>query len=126
MSDQLSTVLVVDDSAFMRKLISECRVGTENTVWCNQLRRIEAIEQIRRGTGYRHRDIEMPRLEGLQTLEQTEETTAVSYVSAADRSMERRNLRALDRGQSVVRKPSAPQHGLWKSRGAIAADDARS
>ena len=72
MSDQLSTVLVVDDSAFMRKLISEMIESSgEYRVVGTATDGLDALEQIRTlSPDIVTLDIEMPRLDGLQALEQ--------------------------------------------------------
>jgi two-component system, chemotaxis family, protein-glutamate methylesterase/glutaminase len=114
MNDQLSTVLVVDDSAFMRKLISEMvESNGEYRVVGTAADGIDALEQIRAlDPDIVTLDIEMPRLDGLQTLEQimSEMPRPVVMLSAA--GSERGNemtLRALDRGAiEFVRKPSGP------------------
>jgi two-component system chemotaxis response regulator CheB len=114
MSDQLSTVLVVDDSAFMRKLIAEMvESNGEYRVVGTAADGIDALEQIRRlMPDIVTLDIEMPRLDGLQALEQimSEMPRPVVMLSAA--GSERGNemtLRALDRGAiEFVRKPSGP------------------
>ena len=114
MSEQLTTVLVVDDSAFMRKLIAEMVessgpyrvVGTATDG-------IEALEQIRAlSPDIVTLDIEMPRLDGLQALEQimSEMPRPVVMLSAAGSELgNEMTLRALDRGAiEFVRKPSGP------------------
>ena len=114
MSDQLSTVLVVDDSAFMRKLISEMIESSgEYQVVGTATDGLDALEQIRTlAPDIVTLDIEMPRLDGLQALEQimSEMPRPVVMLSAA--GSERGNemtLRALDRGAiEFVRKPSGP------------------
>jgi len=113
-SEPLSTVLVVDDSAFMRKLIAEMVessgpyrvVGTATDG-------IEALEQIRAlSPDIVTLDIEMPRLDGLQALEQimSEMPRPVVMLSAAGSELgNEMTLRALDRGAiEFVRKPSGP------------------
>ncbi len=114
MSKELSTVLVVDDSAFMRKLISEMIESSgEYCVVGMAVDGIDALEQIRSlAPDIVTLDIEMPRLDGLQALEQimSEMPRPVVMLSAA--GSERGNemtLRALDRGAvEFVRKPSGP------------------
>jgi two-component system chemotaxis response regulator CheB len=114
MSEPLSTVLVVDDSAFMRKLISEMVESSgDYEVIGTATDGIEAIDQIRAlAPDIVTLDIEMPRQDGLQTLEQImrEMPRPVVMLSAAE--SERGNemtLRALDRGAiEFVRKPSGP------------------
>ena len=114
MSEQLSTVLVVDDSAFMRQLIAEMvESNGEYRVVGTAADGMEALEQIRSlAPDIVTMDIEMPRLDGLQALEQimNEMPRPVVMLSAA--GSERSNkmtLRALDRGAiEFVRKPSGP------------------
>ncbi|MDP9204479.1 MAG: chemotaxis response regulator protein-glutamate methylesterase [Gemmatimonadota bacterium] len=114
MTEQLSTVLVVDDSAFMRKLISEMIdesgdyrvVGTARDG-------IDALEQIRAlAPDIVTLDIEMPRLDGLQALDQIMKELPRPVVMLSAAGSERGNemtLRALDRGAvEFVRKPSGP------------------
>jgi len=114
MNEPLSTVLVVDDSAFMRKLIAEMVeasgeyrvVGTANDG-------MEALEQIRAlAPDIVTLDIEMPRLDGLQALEQIMKEMPRPVVMLSAAGSERGNemtLRALDRGAiEFVRKPSGP------------------
>ena len=114
MSSQFSTVLVVDDSAFMRKLIAEMVESSEDyRVVGTAADGIEAIEQIRAlSPDIVTLDIEMPRLDGLQTLEQImrEMPRAVVMLSAAgSETGNEMTLRALDRGAiEFVRKPSGP------------------
>jgi two-component system chemotaxis response regulator CheB len=114
MTERLSTVLVVDDSAFMRTLISEMVESTrEYQVVGTAADGIEAIEAIRSlNPDIVTLDIEMPRLDGLQALDtiMREMPRAVVMLSAA--GSERGNemtLRALERGAvEFVRKPSGP------------------
>lgn len=114
MTERLSTVLVVDDSAFMRTLISEMVESTrEYQVVGTAADGMEAIEAIRAlNPDIVTLDIEMPRLDGLQALDtiMREMPRAVVMLSAA--GSERGNemtLRALERGAvEFVRKPSGP------------------
>lgn len=114
MQANIPTVLVVDDSAFMRRLIAEMLerdgdfkvVGTAGDG-------LEALDKIRAlEPDIVTLDIEMPRLDGLQALERimTEMPRPVVMLSAA--GSERGNemtLRALERGAvEFVRKPSGP------------------
>jgi two-component system chemotaxis response regulator CheB len=114
MSDKAATVLVVDDSAFMRKLIAEMVessgafrvVGTANDG-------IEALQKVRSlRPDIVTLDIEMPRLNGLQALEQimAEMPRPVVMLSAAGSDLgNEMTLRALERGAlEFVRKPSGP------------------
>ena len=113
-SDERTTVLVVDDSAFMRKLIAEIVessgmfhvIGTAGDG-------VEALEKIRElKPAVVTLDIEMPRLNGLQALEQimAEMPRPVVMLSAAGSELgNEMTLRALERGAlEFVRKPSGP------------------
>jgi two-component system chemotaxis response regulator CheB len=114
MKEELSTVLVVDDSSFMRTLIAEMVESTrEFQVVGTAADGIEAIEAIRSlNPDIVTLDIEMPRLDGLQALDtiMREMPRPVVMLSAA--GSERGNemtLRALERGAvEFVRKPSGP------------------
>jgi two-component system chemotaxis response regulator CheB len=114
MSEQLSTVLVVDDSAFMRKLISEMIESSgEYRVVGTATDGVDALEKIRSlSPDIVTMDIEMPRLDGLQALEQimSEMPRPVVMLSAAGSARgNKMTLRALDRGAiEFVRKPSGP------------------
>lgn len=114
MSEPLSTVLVVDDSAFMRKLIAEMVESSgEYRVVGTAADGIEALEQIRAlDPDIVTLDIEMPRLDGLQALEQIMREMPRPVVMLSAAGSERGNemtLRALDRGAiEFVRKPSGP------------------
>jgi two-component system chemotaxis response regulator CheB len=114
MSDSHTTVLVVDDSAFMRKLIAEMVESSgEYRVVGTATDGIEALEQIRAlGPDIVTLDIEMPRLDGLQALEQIMKEMPRPVVMLSAAGSERGNemtLRALDRGAiEFVRKPSGP------------------
>jgi len=113
-ADKATTVLVVDDSAFMRKLIAELVestgafrvVGTAGDG-------VEALQKIRAlRPDVVTLDIEMPRLNGLQALEQimAEMPRPVVMLSAAGSELgNEMTLRALERGAlEFVRKPSGP------------------
>jgi two-component system chemotaxis response regulator CheB len=114
MTDKPATVLVVDDSAFMRKLIAEMVessgafrvIGTASDG-------IEALQKVRSlRPDIVTLDIEMPRLNGLQALEQimAEMPRPVVMLSAAGSDLgNEMTLRALERGAlEFVRKPSGP------------------
>jgi two-component system, chemotaxis family, protein-glutamate methylesterase/glutaminase len=109
-----STVLVVDDSSFMRALIAEMvESTTDYRVIGTASDGLEAIEAVRRlRPDIVTLDIEMPRLDGLQALDtiMREMPRPVVMLSAA--GSERGNemtLRALERGAvEFVRKPSGP------------------
>ena len=109
-----TTVLVVDDSAFMRKLIAELVessgpfrvIGTAGDG-------VEALQKVRSlKPQIVTLDIEMPRLNGLQALEQimAEMPRPVVMLSAAGSDLgNEMTLRALERGAlEFVRKPSGP------------------
>ena len=109
-----TTVLVVDDSAFMRKLIAELVessgpfrvIGTASDG-------VEALQKVRTlKPEIVTLDIEMPRLNGLQALEQimAEMPRPVVMLSAAGSDLgNQMTLRALERGAlEFVRKPSGP------------------
>lgn len=113
-SDKRATVLVVDDSAFMRKLIAEMVessgafhvIGTASDG-------VEALQKVRSlRPDIVTLDIEMPRLNGLQALEQimAEMPRPVVMLSAAGSDLgNEMTLRALERGAlEFVRKPSGP------------------
>ena len=114
MSEITSSVLVVDDSAFMRTLISEMVESTrEYRVTGTASNGVEAIEAVRSlAPDIVTMDIEMPQLDGLQALDtiMREMPRPVIMLSAA--GSERGNemtLRALERGAvEFVRKPSGP------------------
>jgi two-component system chemotaxis response regulator CheB len=114
MSDKATTVLVVDDSAFMRKLIAEM-VESSGLFQVIGLAGdgIEALQKIRSlQPDIVTLDIEMPRLNGLQALEQimAEMPRPVVMLSAAGSDLgNEMTLRALERGAlEFVRKPSGP------------------
>ena len=114
MAEQTPTVLVVDDSAFMRKLIAELieQDGMFKVVG-SAADGVEALAKVRSlQPDIVTLDIEMPRLDGLQALEQIMSAMPrpVIMLSAAgsERGQEM-TLRALERGAvDFVRKPSGP------------------
>lgn len=114
MTGTLSTVLVVDDSSFMRALISEMVESTsEFQVVGSAADGMEAIEAIRSlNPDIVTLDIEMPRLDGLQTLDTIMRELPRPVVMLSAAGSERGNemtLRALERGAvEFVRKPSGP------------------
>ncbi|MEO8910992.1 MAG: chemotaxis-specific protein-glutamate methyltransferase CheB [Gemmatimonadaceae bacterium] len=114
MSETLSTVLVVDDSAFMRTLIAEMVESSgEYRVVGAAADGLEAIDAIRSlDPDIVTLDIEMPRLDGLQALETIMRELARPVVMLSAAGSERGNemtLRALERGAvEFVRKPSGP------------------
>ena len=107
-------MLVVDDSAFMRKLISELIDGTEEFRVVGTARNgIEALKQIHAlDPDIVTLDIEMPELDGIQALGyiMSETPRPVVMLSATDvRGSEDLTLRALELGAvDFVRKPSGP------------------
>ena len=109
-----ATVLVVDDSAFMRKLIAEMIESTGSFKVIGVAGDgVEALKQIRiLKPDIVTLDIEMPRLNGLQALEQimAEMPRPVVMLSAAGSDLgNEMTLRALERGAlEFVRKPSGP------------------
>ena len=114
MSETLSTVLVVDDSAFMRTLIAEMVESTgEFRVVGTAADGMQAIEAIRSlNPDIVTLDIEMPLLDGLQALDTIMREMARPVVMLSAAGSERGNemtLRALERGAvEFVRKPSGP------------------
>jgi two-component system chemotaxis response regulator CheB len=114
MSKNAATVLVVDDSAFMRKLIAELVESTGAFhVVASAGDGIEALQKIRElKPDIVTLDIEMPRLNGLQALEQimAEMPRPVVMLSAAGSELgNEMTLRALERGAlDFVKKPSGP------------------
>ena len=114
MNEPLTTVLVVDDSAFMRKLIAEMVESSgEYRVVGTATDGVEALEQVRAlSPDIVTLDIEMPRLDGLQVLEQIMKEMPRPVVMLSAAGSEHGNemtLRALDRGAiEFVRKPSGP------------------
>jgi two-component system chemotaxis response regulator CheB len=114
MTEPFSTVLVVDDSAFMRTLIAEMVESSgEYRVIGTAVDGIEALERIRSlAPDIVTLDIEMPRLDGLQALEQIMREMPRPVVMLSAAGSERANemtLRALERGAvEFVRKPSGP------------------
>ena len=114
MTERLSTVLVVDDSAFMRTLIAEMVESTgEYQVVGTAADGIQAISAVRSlNPDIVTLDIEMPRLDGLQALDTIMRELARPVVMLSAAGSERGNemtLRALERGAvEFVRKPSGP------------------
>ena len=114
MTGTLSTVLVVDDSSFMRALIAEMVESTrEFQVVGTAADGVQAIEAIHSlDPDIVTLDIEMPRLDGLQTLDTIMRELPRPVVMLSAAGSERGNemtLRALERGAvEFVRKPSGP------------------
>jgi two-component system chemotaxis response regulator CheB len=114
MNEPLTTVLVVDDSAFMRKLIAEMVESSgEYRVVGTATDGVEALEQVRAlSPDIVTLDIEMPRLDGLHVLDQIMKEMPRPVVMLSAAGSEHGNemtLRALDRGAiEFVRKPSGP------------------
>lgn len=114
MSSRVHSVLVVDDSAFMRKLISEIIGGCDEFRVLGTARNgLDALKQIHAlEPDIVTLDIEMPELDGLQALGyiMSEMPRPVVMLSAA--SSEQGNdltIRALELGAvDFVRKPSGP------------------
>ena len=128
MGEQPSTVLVVDDSAFMRKLISEMiETSGDYRVVGTAVDGVDALEKIRSlAPDIVTMDIEMPRLDGLQALDQIMREMPRPVVMLSAAGSERGNemtLRALERGAvEFVRKPSGPiSIDLLAVRGELAA-----
>ncbi|MGH7605607.1 MAG: chemotaxis-specific protein-glutamate methyltransferase CheB [Gemmatimonadaceae bacterium] len=113
-AETASTVLIVDDSSFMRALIAEMVESTsEYRVIGTASDGLEAIEAVRTlHPDIVTLDIEMPRLDGLQVLETIMREMARPVVMLSAAGSERANemtLRALERGAvEFVRKPSGP------------------
>ena len=114
MSSERATVLVVDDSAFMRRLISDVveRSGEFRVVGTARNGH-DALKQLRAlDPDIVTLDIEMPELDGLQALGyiMSESPRAVVMLSAATTDSGRDvTLRALELGAvDFVRKPSGP------------------
>jgi two-component system chemotaxis response regulator CheB len=109
-----TTVLVVDDSAFMRKLIAELvEASGPFRVVGFASDGVEALQKVRiLKPQIVTLDIEMPRLNGLEALEQimAEMPRPVIMLSAAGSDLgNQMTLRALERGAlEFVRKPSGP------------------
>ena len=109
------TVLVVDDSAFMRKLIGELVTGIEGFRVVGTARNgHDALKQIHAlEPDIVTLDIEMPELDGLQALGyiMSETPRPVIILSAAEGGggAEQQTIRALELGAiDFIRKPSGP------------------
>jgi two-component system chemotaxis response regulator CheB len=106
-------VLVVDDSAFMRKLVSEMIDGSgEFRVLGTARHGLDALQKVQAlHPDIVTLDIEMPELDGLGALERImrEAPRPVVMLTAASGAGDEMALRALERGAvEFVRKPSGP------------------
>ena len=107
------TVLVVDDSAFMRKVITEMVDACDGFQVVGTARHgLDALKQIHAlDPSIVTLDIEMPELDGLQTLGyiMSETPRPVIMLSAAGGNADDLTIRALELGAvEFVRKPSGP------------------
>ncbi|HLB10974.1 MAG TPA: chemotaxis response regulator protein-glutamate methylesterase [Gemmatimonadaceae bacterium] len=112
-SSRLPSVLVVDDSAFMRKLVSELIDGSgEFRVIGTARHGLDALQRVQTlQPDIVTLDIEMPELDGLGALERImrESPRPVVMLTAASGAGDEMALRALERGAvEFVRKPSGP------------------
>lgn len=112
-SSRLPTVLVVDDSAFMRKLVSELIEGSDEFQVIGTARHgIDALQKVQSlQPDIVTLDIEMPELDGIGALERImrEAPRPVVMLTAASGAGDELALRALERGAvEFVRKPSGP------------------
>lgn len=108
-----TSVLVVDDSAFMRKLVSELVDGSDEFRVIGTARHgLDALQKVHAlQPDIVTLDIEMPELDGLGALERImrESPRAVVMLTAASGMGDEMALRALERGAvEFVRKPSGP------------------
>jgi two-component system chemotaxis response regulator CheB len=112
-SSALPSVLVVDDSAFMRKLVSELVDGSNEFRVVGTARNgLDALQKIRSlQPSIVTLDIEMPELDGLGALARImqESPRPVVMLTAASGDGDAMALRALESGAvEFVRKPSGP------------------
>jgi len=112
-SSRLPSVLVVDDSAFMRKLVTELIEGSEEFRVLGTARHgLDALLKVQTlQPDIVTLDIEMPELDGLGALERImrEFPRPVVMLTAASGAGDEMALRALERGAvEFVRKPSGP------------------
>ena len=112
-SSRLPSVLVVDDSAFMRKLVTELIEGSaEFRVIGTARHGLDALQKVQTlHPDIVTLDIEMPELDGLGALERImrESPRPVVMLTAASGAGDEMALRALERGAvEFVRKPSGP------------------
>jgi two-component system chemotaxis response regulator CheB len=107
------TVLVVDDSAFMRKLIAEMLSSEPGFSVVGFARNgVEALQQVERlDPDLVTLDLEMPQLNGLQVLAQimAKSPRPIVVLSAGDPQFGDATMRALELGAvDFVKKPSGP------------------
>jgi two-component system chemotaxis response regulator CheB len=112
-SNRQPSVLVVDDSAFMRKLVTELIEGSEEFRVVGTARHgLDALQKVQTlHPDIVTLDIEMPELDGLGALERImrESPRPVVMLTAASGAGDEMALRALERGAvEFVRKPSGP------------------
>ena len=112
-SSRRPSVLVVDDSAFMRKLVTELIDGSgEFRVLGTARHGLDAVQKVQTlQPDIVTLDIEMPELDGLGALERImrESPRPVVMLTAASGAGDEMALRALERGAvEFVRKPSGP------------------
>ena len=112
-SDRVPSVLVVDDSAFMRKLVTELVDGSgEFRVIGTARHGLDALQKVQSlQPDIVTLDIEMPELDGLGALERImrESPRPVVMLTAASGDGDEMALRALEGGAvEFVRKPSGP------------------
>lgn len=112
-SERVPSVLVVDDSAFMRKLVSELIDGSgEFRVIGTARHGLDALQKVQSlQPDIVTLDIEMPELDGLGALERImrDSPRPVVMLTAASGDGDEMALRALEGGAvEFVRKPSGP------------------
>ena len=112
-SSRVPSVLVVDDSAFMRKLVTELIEGSNEFRVIGTARHgIDALQKVQAlEPDIVTLDIEMPELDGLGALERImrESPRPVVMLTAASGAGDELALRALEHGAvEFVRKPSGP------------------
>jgi two-component system, chemotaxis family, protein-glutamate methylesterase/glutaminase len=112
-SNRLPSVLVVDDSAFMRKLVTELIDDSDEFRVIGTARHgLDALQKVQTlHPDILTLDIEMPELDGLGALERImrESPRPVVMLTAASGAGDEMALRALERGAvEFVRKPSGP------------------
>ncbi len=112
-SSRTPSVLVVDDSAFMRKLVTELIEGSDEFRVVGTARHgLDALQKVQAlQPDIVTLDIEMPELDGLGALDRImrESPRPVVMLTAASGAGDEMALRALERGAvEFVRKPSGP------------------